>query len=615
MQIRVAGNIIKEISSIPQGSLALMELIKNSYEAKATNVKIKLDKTCIVIQDDGTGMNDKGIEALLQISHSNKVFGEKITGTNRYISGEKGLGFFSTFRFGRNVHLDTMCDGKQISFELDLNKLEEQENISEYDVPTESSKISENKHGTKIRISDLDYDFYDAFKKNLQKNSNDIRLCNSIDDKDFKIVIEIDNRRVESEENRPSKDFIKHRIAKAVLNNDELVVQKYDGDKKMTDDDVTLLLPNNELLNNPKFELKVNLEFYSLKGSGIKQAPRIYMNNNKLEPLIFINNVLFDSSSDLYNVEINAKLKSSYVFRQQIGKIKIFLQDPNILKFNSDRTKIVENKNLDDLKNILDFISEKSQKSIYSLMSGKKYVEKTKNTEFKNNINRKNKNFSSTSSNLQSSLGEKKDLNKASLPNKKQVATLKGKALKQTPTQTKIGSRQKYYNDYWEIPGYKGEEYEFENLYNVGHLISELRKLNIEKNPLLALITVRPMYEACKNLLVKREILDSNILENGGLSTAIRKIKSKILSESKKDLSRLCRKTDKNKPLSYSTTFYTFKNTDFASDVEMSNIFIHRIEEKVETPETIKCYLQNVLLFTVIVDRYINLKTPSKNKK
>ena len=99
-----------------------MELIKNSYEAKATNVKIKLDKTCIVIQDDGTGMNDKGIEALLQISHSNKVFGEKITGTNRYISGEKGLGFFSTFRFGRNVHLDTMCDGKQISFELDLNK-------------------------------------------------------------------------------------------------------------------------------------------------------------------------------------------------------------------------------------------------------------------------------------------------------------------------------------------------------------------------------------------------------------------------------------------------------------------------------------------------------------
>src|SRR5699024_265900 len=151
--------------------------------------------------------------------------------------------------------------------------------------------------------------------------------------------------------------------------------------KKMTDDDVTLLLPNNELLNNPKFELKVNLEFYSLKGSGIKQAPRIYMNNNKLEPLIFINNVLFDSSSDLYNVEINAKLKSSYVFRQQIGKIKIFLQDPNILKFNSDRTKIVENKYLDDLKNILDFISEKSQKSIYSLMSGKKYVEKTKNTE------------------------------------------------------------------------------------------------------------------------------------------------------------------------------------------------------------------------------------------
>lgn len=607
MQIRVAGNIIKEISSIPQGSLALMELIKNSYEAKATNVKIKLDKTCIVIQDDGTGMNDKGIEALLQISHSNKVFGEKITGTNRYISGEKGLGFFSTFRFGRNVHLDTMCDGKQISFELDLNKLEKQENISEYDVPTESSKISENKHGTKIKISDLDYDFYDAFKKNLQKNSNDIRLCNSIDDKDFKIVIEIDNRRVESEENQSSKDFIKHRIAKAVLNNNELVVQKYDGYKRVKDDYLTLSLPNNELINNHEFELKVDIEFYNLRGVGTSSAPKIYRNNNKLEPLIFINNVLFDSSSDLYNVEINAKERSSYVFRQQIGKMKIFLQDPNVLKFNSDRTKIVENKYLNDLKSILDFISENAQKSVYSLMSGKKHVEKTKRTEIKNKNNRENNNSSSTSSNLHSSLGVKEILNKETLLNKKQVAA-KGKVLKQTSTQTKISSRKNYYNNYWEIPGYNGEEYNFENLYNVGHLITELKNLNIEKNPLLALITVRPMYEACKNLMVKKGVLDSNDLKSKELSKVICKIKEKIIGEGKTVFSKICKRTAKNESLSYNTALNVFKNTNFASDVEMSNIFIHRIEEKVETPENIKRYLQNVLLFTIIVDRYINLK-------
>lgn len=124
VQIRVAGNIIREISAIPKGNLALIELIKNAYEAKANNVEIKLAKDYIIVQDDGTGMNNAGIEALLQISHSNKIFGEKIPGTNRYISGEKGLGFFSVFRFGRNVQIDTTRDNKKVSFELDLSKLE-----------------------------------------------------------------------------------------------------------------------------------------------------------------------------------------------------------------------------------------------------------------------------------------------------------------------------------------------------------------------------------------------------------------------------------------------------------------------------------------------------------
>ncbi len=379
VQIRVAGNIIREISAIPQGNLALMELIKNAYEAEANNVEIELTENHITIKDDGTGMDDSGIKALLQISHSNKIFGEKIPGTNRYISGEKGLGFFSVFRFGRNIQIETIRSGEKVSFELDLTELEKQENISEYDVQTVNSTVEPSKHGTQIIISKLDYDFYSSFRKNLQKNSNAVRLCNSIDDSNFKVIIKIDDKNVGTEETNLSKEFIKHRIAKVYLNERKnLIIQKYNGDKAEENKQLSLLLPDNELINNPEFKLEIDLEFYRLKGFGTKQAPKIYRNNNKLEPLIFINNVLFDASSDLYNIEINSKIKSAYVFRQQIGKIKIFLRTPNILKFNADRTKIVENKYLDDLKDILDFISKNSQMTIYSLINNKKILKNLK---------------------------------------------------------------------------------------------------------------------------------------------------------------------------------------------------------------------------------------------
>lgn len=286
------------------------------------------------------------------------------------------------------------------------------------------------------------------------------------------------------------------------------------------------------------------------------------------------------------------------------------------MKFNADRTKIVENKYLDDLKNILDFISKEAQIAIYDLTKGNE----TKNVKFKKNklkeINVSSSDKNKDSSDLSKEIIENKNNNFNVLTNKtseiKNSYSKKKKEQKRKPIKiNKIGSKQKYYSNYLEIPGYNGKTYEFENLYNVGHLISELKNLDIEENQLLSLIVVRPMYEACKNLMIKEELLDDNDSSIRNLKNAICKIKERILSEKKADLSKLCKKNAKNRALSYSTTLTTFKNTDFGADVEISNIFIHRVEEIVETPETIKSYLQNALLFTVLVDRYVSLKKGS----
>ncbi len=111
--------------------------------------------------------------------------------------------------------------------------------------------------------------------------------------------------------------------------------------------------------------------------------------------------------------------------------------------------------------------------------------------------------------------------------------------------------------------------------------------------------------------MLKEGLLDDNDSSTRNLKDAVIKIKENILKEDRNSLTKLCKKDDKNGGLSYHTTLNTFRNTNFGSDVEISNVFIHRLEEKVETPENIKRYLQNAILFTVIVDRYVNLKRKS----
>ena len=102
MRLSVSGKIIKEISEkIPSTTYAIVELIKNSYEAMASNVEINVYDNMLEILDDGEGMDLDDIHALLIVSHSNKEYG--VIKNGRIISGEKGLGFFSVFKFGSKI--------------------------------------------------------------------------------------------------------------------------------------------------------------------------------------------------------------------------------------------------------------------------------------------------------------------------------------------------------------------------------------------------------------------------------------------------------------------------------------------------------------------------------
>lgn len=112
--------------------IAVFELVKNSYDAHASNVDIIFDKTGdkfskITILDDGKGMNyDDLINKWLFVAYSAKKEGteednydyrDKIK-VKRAYAGAKGIGRFSCDRLGTNLYLETIKDEPKAKVEV-----------------------------------------------------------------------------------------------------------------------------------------------------------------------------------------------------------------------------------------------------------------------------------------------------------------------------------------------------------------------------------------------------------------------------------------------------------------------------------------------------------------
>jgi signal transduction histidine kinase len=112
--------------------IAVFELVKNAYDAHASNVDIVFDKTGekftkITIIDDGKGMNyDDLINKWLFVAYSAKKEGTEEDNYNyrdkikvkRAYAGAKGIGRFSCDRLGTNLYLETIKDEPKAKVEV-----------------------------------------------------------------------------------------------------------------------------------------------------------------------------------------------------------------------------------------------------------------------------------------------------------------------------------------------------------------------------------------------------------------------------------------------------------------------------------------------------------------
>ena len=94
---------------------AILELVKNAYDAQANNVSITFSDRSIVIIDDGIGMSKSTIcENWMHVGKSDKGYSLSDTEDNdgRVLAGSKGVGRFALARLGASVNVYSSKKGE-----------------------------------------------------------------------------------------------------------------------------------------------------------------------------------------------------------------------------------------------------------------------------------------------------------------------------------------------------------------------------------------------------------------------------------------------------------------------------------------------------------------------
>lgn len=152
--------------------LALVELVKNSYDADATKAEIifgedENGKSEIKIIDDGIGMNFEAVQKYwMRIATTVKTEKNLSPVFGRPRTGAKGIGRFCCRRLGRKLKLITLGteDGKSLGrqsllqktvVEFPWTKFEPGTDVTEIKCPGEQAEVENEKTGTTLVISEI----------------------------------------------------------------------------------------------------------------------------------------------------------------------------------------------------------------------------------------------------------------------------------------------------------------------------------------------------------------------------------------------------------------------------------------------------------------------------
>ena len=158
---------------IKNESIALLELVKNSYDADAPDVRVEMwdvDKPNvgkIIVKDNGSGMDLSIIEnSWMEIGTDNKenllkeyIENNEKSELGRLPMGEKGIGRFGVHKLGSKIILITRMKGKlEVVVKIDWTEFEQADYLEQVPITVierEPEYFVGEKKGTYIEITEL----------------------------------------------------------------------------------------------------------------------------------------------------------------------------------------------------------------------------------------------------------------------------------------------------------------------------------------------------------------------------------------------------------------------------------------------------------------------------
>lgn len=223
LQFRVSAELKNILGRdlITSPDIAILELVKNSYDAHASKVEITFDEDYLAIADNGKGMSkDDLINKWLFVAYSAKSDGTEDLSYRskfkRHYAGAKGIGRMSCDRLARNLLLKTRsAENKTEILDVDwqtfeINKKVEFDTI---DIPHETiDDIPEfpdaSTTGTILQFRGLHDNWSREDIKRLKKSLEKMINPFSGTDDDFQIEIIAPKMKVEDERLESSQDKV-----------------------------------------------------------------------------------------------------------------------------------------------------------------------------------------------------------------------------------------------------------------------------------------------------------------------------------------------------------------------------------------------------------------------
>jgi signal transduction histidine kinase len=353
--------------------VAIFELVKNAYDAKATNVIVSFDidlddfSQTLTIRDNGSGMNRNDLEnKWLYLAYSEKQEGK--SNDDRKFVGSKGIGRFSCDSLGEFLKIRTKKTGESVEHQLIVNWPDFEkdhknrfENIdveySQIDVKPE--RVSESY--TVLEIKKLRHEWN---KKSIDKITESLRRLKNpfVVDDGFNIYC---GENIISNHNSydaiPEKFLIKSNISEVLKDKsitietsieEQIEVSLYDRGRHI----YTLKKQNDTLLKGTSIFISINYLTTSAKSTftrrmGIEPVNYgnvfVYRNNFRINPY-------GDVDYDLFG--LNSRKTQGYsryiATRELIGHIDIADDSDRFKESSSRNNGFIDNIYMEELEHV-----------------------------------------------------------------------------------------------------------------------------------------------------------------------------------------------------------------------------------------------------------------------